>query len=743
LKEGMKAIREVDKREKIYFSSQRNTRTFLSTEDGFDEYKNARVLDVINTEGGTYFNLGKKIKSDDPMDAHLEHDVQISLDCCRAVAEGKPIIGTENHTSRRDENNKRLPSKRSDQTLMLWNHAMHGSSSTQIYSWTNRKWQWPTKDLAGAEKFVKSPRTQWAGAGHLNPYCYPKETLEGIKDFKNEIEKLADIVLPRPRIKGKVALLLSNPSRRYTKDIKEPFITYYKALVSTHYPLDIIFEEQLKKGWAGKYKAVISPFAHYTYNDTAKELKKYVQGGGVVILQGMDLAYDEYGKAVDNNDFIGLAERTPISLHMSDEISLTIPVAEGYPQSIKCKLHTKVVTKQAQILSRSKRKIPQVTCNKAGKGRVYYLACKTKGLYLGSILAAILKDAKVEQPFVLRGNNGELLPEVEAQLIDRGDKKLYYFVNWTRISELGALKVKDTAQGNYYLTDPVTDILYLSLGGKRTWTGEELSKGINLFLPAEERVLLLLTKDEPTGIKAAKSQSKIETECQKRKEKDETEEKELEQRKKSNTQAYIERNKYLDTVKENCFPIDISNHCNMGFKDDVSGDKKGGAFDQGAENDLHEFPVGRHIFSNVPFSIIDPEQNRGKSMIVLRGRARDYFPLEVSGIQINKKIKHLYFLHTIAWEGGKFAYTVNYGDGDREEILIKGGEEVGGWWGPSEDKAPKAKIAWEGKNSSCARIGAYCYRWRNPKEDLVIKTMDIKSYNLSMVPAILAITGEK
>ena len=139
------------------------------------------------------------------------------LDISRAVAEGKPIIDTESSTIRRDENGKRIPPKRGDLTLLLWQQAIHGSSCTILFAWTKRSWQWPTKDLAGAEAFVNGPKGgHWNQAGLLNPYNYPKGTLKGIKDFKREIGKLADIVLPRPRIKGEIALLLSNPSRRYT-----------------------------------------------------------------------------------------------------------------------------------------------------------------------------------------------------------------------------------------------------------------------------------------------------------------------------------------------------------------------------------------------------------------------------------------------------------------------------------------------------------------------------------------------
>ncbi len=741
LKEGIEAIREIDKRDKVYFCNQRNILlSFLTTSQGYDEYKNARVLDVICTEGGIHFLLGEEVKEPEPMEDQFPTWIRmaIQLDCCRAVSEGKPIIDNEQSTFRYDENNIRIPSKRSDLTLMLWNEAIHGSSSVIIYSWNKRFWQWPTKDLAGAEKFIKS-HGEWAHSALLNPYCYPEGTLEGIKDFKNEIEKLADIVLPRPRIKGVVALLLSNPSRRYTGNIQEPFTIYYKSLLSTHYPFDIIFEEQIKKGWAKKYKAIISPYCHYTYKDTSEELKRYVKEGGILILQGMDLGFDEYGAPLDNNDSLGLAERYPLSIPLPGKVFLTFSRAKGYPERIKCKVWLKAKVKQAKVLSHFKKGFPVITCNKVGKGRVYYIGCDTKGLYLSSIIAGILKDAGIEKPFILRRKDGSLLPSVEVQLIDRGDKKLYYFVSW-RKSELGVLRLKDLPEAKYYLSDPVTDTLYLNSEGKSYWSNEELSKGIEVFLPGEERVLLLLTKKKPGWIKSSKSQKDVEWEYQKRREEDE---RELEEQQKKSFQVYIQLSTYLDVQKDKCFYIDISNHCNMGFKDEIAEDRKGGWFDQG-KNDLREFPAGEHIFSGVPFLIVNPEENSGTSCIVLKGKVRDYFPEKVEGIKVNKKeVKYLYFLHAAGWCKGQekiFSYLVHYKDGSTIEIPIHKGKEINNWWFPSE--IPDAKIAWKGRNLVRSPIAVYCYRWENSYPGKEIVSIDIISANTNAVPGIIAITGE-
>jgi hypothetical protein len=65
---------------------------------------------------------------------------------------------------------------------------------------------------------------------------------------------------------------------------------------------------------------------------------------------------------------------------------------------------------------------------------------------------------------------------------------------------------------------------------------------------------------------------------------------------------------------------------NVGWRDDIEGDRKGGWTDQG-DNDLRSFPTGLQYFCGIPFEIVSPDGNRGLSVLVLGGAARTYFPI--------------------------------------------------------------------------------------------------------------------
>ena len=110
--------------------------------------------------------------------------------------------------------------------------------------------------------------------------------------------------------------------------------------------------------------------------------------------------------------------------------------------------------------------------------------------------------------------------------------------------------------------------------------------------------------------------------------------------------------------------VDLRQTANMAFRDEVGDDKKGGWTDQGT-NDLRSLPLGLRTFGGIPFDIIDPKTNEGRSCIVLAGKERTYFPLERQ-VAIGHDAKMLYVLHAGAWvprTGRVGEYRVEYADG--------------------------------------------------------------------------------
>jgi hypothetical protein len=192
--------------------------------------------------------------------------------------------------------------------------------------------------------------------------------------------------------------------------------------------------------------------------------------------------------------------------------------------------------------------------------------------------------------------------------------------------------------------------------------------------------------------------------------------------------------------------VDLRRHCNQGFADDISGDGQGGWTDEGPFNDLRSIPLGRQVWCGVPFDILDPAKNSGKSCIALAGGYGLLFPSEAKGIAVNFKLKELYLLNGASWGDWKVASLygdVHYADGSTERIPLK----IGNWWNKPDDEEAARAVRVDVDNILMVGQSRDRYlritRWVNPRPQVTITSLDLVSAKASPVPITVAITGVK
>lgn len=160
-------------------------------------------------------------------------------------------------------------------------------------------------------------------------------------------------------------------------------------------------------------------------------------------------------------------------------------------------------------------------------------------------------------------------------------------------------------------------------------------------------------------------------------------------------------------------PVSLAKAANMGFLDEKANDGKGGWTDQGPENDMRSFPVGKQNFANIPFEIVDPAKNGGKGCIVLQGPMKPDFPKRAEVVlPAPAKGKYLYVLNAVGWHvrnkaagGIQVEYDkAQYVDKDIAYFTVKCGTDTENFWSPRW--LPNAVVAWKGFNPSSA-IGLY------------------------------------
>lgn len=189
--------------------------------------------------------------------------------------------------------------------------------------------------------------------------------------------------------------------------------------------------------------------------------------------------------------------------------------------------------------------------------------------------------------------------------------------------------------------------------------------------------------------------------------------------------------------------ISLREAANMGFADDKARDGKGGWTDQGAVNDLAPFPVGRQVFRGVPFQILDPGKNDGRSCVVVSANSELKFQAESKAVAVGVKAGRLLFMHSAAWtsSGGHLGdYEVRYASGRKEIIPIVDGDNVGDWWEVNR-KLKNAVCGWSGTNRS-GTVGVFLFSWNNPHPDEEIASVVLRIRGKAAV-GLVGLTAEK
>lgn len=208
-----------------------------------------------------------------------------------------------------------------------------------------------------------------------------------------------------------------------------------------------------------------------------------------------------------------------------------------------------------------------------------------------------------------------------------------------------------------------------------------------------------------------------------------------------NVNYIIERMYSSKTI--DCTPLDIRDYANMGFADDAAGDGKGGWTDQGSSNDMSAFNLfGQQKFLNIPFDIINPSQNDGKSCIILRGQNNEAFPLSAE-IPVNDTAYGMYVLHSTAYGAGEKAgrYYFIYEDGTSAYFDIVGNLHIKDFWGTLNNNY--TRVAWKGSNGSTSNITLNIFALNNPHPEKTIKSIKLESDGAVQYMNIVGITLAK
>ena len=165
--------------------------------------------------------------------------------------------------------------------------------------------------------------------------------------------------------------------------------------------------------------------------------------------------------------------------------------------------------------------------------------------------------------------------------------------------------------------------------------------------------------------------------------------------------------------------VDIRSVCNRGFRDEPSVESLGGWTGQG-NNDMRGMTLGELPVGGISFSIIDPKENNGASIIALRN-ASDGFAAERT-IPVNATCDYIYLLHTVAWStNGAIAGIVSlvYDNGEICDTHVVANQDVGDWWLGAAVNAKLVRLDKANPSKSPVFIFASAIKNKKPERKVV------------------------
>jgi hypothetical protein len=161
-------------------------------------------------------------------------------------------------------------------------------------------------------------------------------------------------------------------------------------------------------------------------------------------------------------------------------------------------------------------------------------------------------------------------------------------------------------------------------------------------------------------------------------------------------------------------PLNLRSAANFGFADTKAGDGVGGWSDQGPDNSFENFPLHEPTLAGIPFQVIDPATNQGRSVVSFRHQSLATGAEQVlATLETPRRARWLYLLHSSCW-GGLPAGTivgpirVRTTAGNEQVFDIQAGRDIADWWQPKPQ--PNAVVAVQHGNSS-ATVGAFASRF--------------------------------
>ncbi len=594
-----------------------------------------------------------------------------------AIADGKPLMNTEAYSENSYDGFHR----------MLWHEFASGKECVIQWAWFGLNWgPGVTKPFSFAL---------------MNPNACPPEAFAAIDDVRKELESVGDIFLPRRNMqKAEVAALFSYPTLRFNHNLQEPELTASSAPLQIQIPVDTIFEEQLCEDRQSRYKVLLASGIHNVYDETNEHLRKWIERGGVLIVNQGLLNKDEYGFDLKN-------PLLPFSVKKGDG-----KVARIEPMGIRMLCTEELaggLDSSWNVVGRLNGK-PAHVYRKIEKGEVHVILGSLTDFGYASMIRPILRKAGVGATAEITNPvTGDSVPGIEVRRFREGTFTGWYFCN---MNEMPKQVLFDAAElDGKAIVNPFEKESYQKENGK-----------VLLILPAKAKRFVLVS-GEKREIEKRFGALPSRTNAQR-----------IEQ---FNAEAAKLRAQNANVRRS--VHVDISKVANGGFYN-YQNYKVDSVWQEGGVKELKSFPYHESVFGDLKFDVIRFDYNENRTCIQLKSKVNPNAPENVN-VPLNGKYRSVAFLMAVThgMVGEKVMdVTFNYADGTKVVAPIRVGKEIGDWILAKNGEALLKKCVWKTVDGN---YGVFVHEWENPKAGVPLVSIDFISATPSSNPLVAAITA--
>jgi beta-galactosidase GanA len=364
------------------------------------------------------------------------------IELTRAAAAGKPFWITELQGGHGSNGIRRSMQMR-PRDIRLWNWMLVAMGGKGIVYWCY---------------LTEATGTESTGFGLVERDGSASErVLEAAQDHKLIQAQWEIIKDYKPNPEVAVLVDIDNALLTFAMNGKEDastksFAGYYRALWSSDVLVDFIEPQSLRD--ADKYRFIIAPWHLIGKKDTCDHLRRFVEGGGTLLLETGFASYDEHMVYNPIVPAFGLADtfgyREQESLYMMQDDGRDNPKPEHLPESDRVyveghltftepisttiKAHTfltPIAPGSARVIA-TYESTPVAATKKVGKGQVYYVgtnlgASIEEGSQAGIELVRTIVTQAIQPPVtsekvrprLIESPNGSLLIVFNDQIIDQ------------------------------------------------------------------------------------------------------------------------------------------------------------------------------------------------------------------------------------------------------------------------------------------------------------------------------------